>query len=264
MKSSLGSQRVRTQAPKKNEKVGGEGTRERDTCDGASVGDESLAARPVKVRPVVDRGALARCAPEHAGLPRVEVRVKVNDGDRTVRAVDRAKQRQHDRVVPPERDHPRVMLPVLRDRHERRARQRVVRQRRERRPVQQLPVSVLDLLDRERVVVRRHGDVPAIDDLQPGQKRIDLQRHVVPAVQRQPSRSCADSRRSEACARSVRRSGVLSGASTRAVPSVNCGVAGGAACGGGGEIYESDLQGLTNGAPRNAISNGTSFSFVRH
>jgi hypothetical protein len=51
-------------------------------------------------------------------------------------------------------------------------------------------------------------------------------------------------------------------AHTRAVtvPSANCQLRGGAACGGN----ESDLQGLTNGAPRNAISNGTFFSFVRH
>lgn len=158
---------------------------------------------------MVDRRLLARRAPEHARLPRVEVRVKVDDGDRAVRAVDRAEERQHDRVVPSERDHARVVLSVLGEGHERCARQRVVRQRRERRAVQQRLVSVLDLLDRVRVVVRRHGYVPAIDDLQPGQERVDLQRHVVPAVQRQAARSCADSRRSEACAGSVRRARVL-------------------------------------------------------
>ena len=131
---------------------------------------------------MVDRRARARCAPEHARLPRVEVRVKVDDRDRAICAVDRPQERQHDGVVTSERDHARVVLPVLRDRHERRARQRVVRQRRERRAVQQLSVSVLDLLDRERVVVRRHGDISAIDDLQPGKKGINLQRYVVPAV----------------------------------------------------------------------------------
>ena len=207
--SSLGSRRVRTQCPKKREGRRGGRDEERYTCNGASVRDESLATCPVKVRSVVDRRLLARRAPEHARLPRVEVRVKVDDGDRAVRAVDRAEERQHDGVVPSERDHARVVLSVLGEGHERCARQRVVRQRRERRAVQQLSVSRLDLLDRVRVVVWRHGYVPAIDDLQPGQKRVDLQRHVVPAVQRQAARPCADPGWPEACSGSVRRAGVL-------------------------------------------------------
>ena len=158
---------------------------------------------------MVDCRLLTRRAPEHARLPRVEVRVKVDDGDRTVRAVDRAEERQYDSVVPSERDHAWVVLSVLCEGHERCTRQRVVRQRRERGAVQQLPVSRLNLLDRVRVVVRRHGYIAAIDDLQPGQKRVDLQRHVVPSVQRQAARPCADPGWPEACSGSVRRAGVL-------------------------------------------------------
>jgi hypothetical protein len=60
-----------------------------------------------------------------------------------------------------------------------------------------------------RVVVRRDRYVPAVDDLQPGQERVDLQRHVVSPVERQPARSSADPGRSEPCARSVRRRRVL-------------------------------------------------------
>jgi len=62
---------------------------------------------------VVDRSTRARRASEHARLPCVEVRIKVDDRDRAVRAVDRAQQREHDRMVPAERDHARVVLPVL-------------------------------------------------------------------------------------------------------------------------------------------------------
>ena len=78
---------------------------------------------------MVDRRALARCAAEHLRLPRVEVRVKVNDRDRAVRAVDRAQEREYDRVVPAECNNARVVLPVGRKRREWQARERVVRQR---------------------------------------------------------------------------------------------------------------------------------------
>lgn len=135
---------------------------------------------------MVDRRALARRTAKHARLPRVEMRVKVDDRNRAVRTVDRAQQREHDRVVPAERDHARVVLPVERNWREWRARDRVVRQRRERCTVQQRPVASLDLLDRNRVVVRSHGYVPAVYDTQPRQERVHGQRHVVPAVERQP------------------------------------------------------------------------------
>ena len=101
------------------------------------------------------------------------------------------------------------MLPILRDRLERRARERIVRQGGERRAVQQLAMSILDLLDRIRVVVRRHRYVAAIDDLEPGQERIHLQRDVVSTVQRQAARPCTYTGGSETCSRPVRCAGVL-------------------------------------------------------
>jgi len=152
-------------------------------------------------------------------------------------------------VVPSERDHARVMLPVLRDRYKRRPRQRIVRQGRERRAVQQIPMSRLDLLDRERVVVRRDGYIAAVNDLEPGQERVHPQWDVVPAVQRQAARSRADTCRSEACSRSVRRAGVL----RRISHLSDC-----------AHVVRERSYKLTKGAPRNAISNGTSLSFVRH
>jgi hypothetical protein len=182
---------------------------ENDTCNGAPIRDESLTACPIKVRPMVDRRALARRSPEHARLPRVQVRVEMDDRDRAIRAVNGAQERQHDGVVPSERDHPRVVLPVLRNRHERRARERIVRQSGERRAMQQVPVTVLDLLDGIRVVVRRHRYVAAIDEPEPGQERVHLQRHVISTVQRQAARSRAYAGGSEACSRPVRRTGVL-------------------------------------------------------
>ena len=166
---------------------------------------------------MVDRRALARRSPENARLPRVQVRVEMDDRDRAIRAVNRAQERQHDRVVPSERDHPRVVLPVLRDRHERPARERIVRQGRERRAVQQGPVAVLDLLDRVGVVVRRHRYVAAVDEPEPGQERVHLQRHVIPTVQRQAARSRAYAGGSEPCSRPVRRAGVLRRATMSAV-----------------------------------------------
>ena len=102
-------------------------------------------------------------------------------------------------MVPSERDHPRVVLPILRDRHERHARERIVRQGGEWRAMQQVPVTVLDLLDGIRVVVRRHGYVATIDDPEPGHERVHLQRHVISTVQRQAARSRAYASRSEAC-----------------------------------------------------------------
>lgn len=158
---------------------------------------------------MVDCRALARRSPEHARLPRVQVRVEMDDRDRAIRAVNGAQERQHDGVVPPERDHPRMVLPILRDRHERHARERIVRQGGERRAMQQVPVTVLDLLDRIRVVVRRHRYVATIDEPEPRQERVHLQRHVISAVQRQAARSRAYASWSEPCSRPVRRAGVL-------------------------------------------------------
>ena len=135
---------------------------------------------------MVDRRALTWRAAEHARLPRVEVRVKVDDRDGAVRAVDRAQERQNDRMVPAERDHARVVLPVTRNRHERLARECVIRERRVRRAVQQRTMALLDLLNRKRVVVRRHRYIPAVYDPQPGQEWVHGERHVVPAVERQP------------------------------------------------------------------------------
>ena len=158
---------------------------------------------------MVNRGPLAWRSPEHARLPRVQVRVEMDDRDRAIRTVNGAQERQHDRVVPSERDHPRMVLPILRDRHERRARERIVRQRGERRAMQQVPVTDLDLLDGIRVVVRRYGYVTTIDDLEPGQEWVYLQRHVISTVQRQAARSRSYASGSEPCSRPVRRAGVL-------------------------------------------------------
>ena len=133
----------------------------------------------------------------------------MDDRNRAVRAVYRPQERQHDRVVSAERDHARVVLSVLRQRHERLARQRVVRQRRVRRAVQQLPVPLLDLLDRERVVVGRHRDVAAVDDLQPGKEGVHLQRDVVPPIQRQAARPRTDTCRPETCSGPVRCASIL-------------------------------------------------------
>lgn len=55
----------------------------------------------------------------------------------------------------------------------------------ERRPVQELLVAVLDLLDGKFVVIGRHGNITAVDDLETAQKRVDFEGDVVAAVQGQ-------------------------------------------------------------------------------
>jgi len=157
---------------------------------------------------MVDRRTIARRSPEHTWFPRVQVRVEMNDRDRAIRAVNGAQERQHDGVVPSERDHTRVVLPILRDRHERSVRERIVRQSGERRAMQQVPMTILDLLYGIRIVVRRHGYVATIDDPEPGQERVHFQRHVISTVQRQAARSRAYTSGSETCSRPVRRAGV--------------------------------------------------------
>lgn len=63
--------------------------RKRDTCDGAAVLDETFLTGPVEIGAVVDGGLLSRSASKDGWFPRVEVRIKVNNGDRTIGGVDR-------------------------------------------------------------------------------------------------------------------------------------------------------------------------------
>lgn len=159
---------------------------------------------------MVDSGLVRGRATEHLGLPRVEMGVKVNDGDRAVRAVNRAQDGEDDRMIAAERDNAGMVLSVGRDGHEGLARQRVVAERRERLAVEELLVSVLDLLNGELVIVRRNRDVATVDDLQATQERVDLQRHVVSTVEGEAARTSTDARRSEPSTRAIRGTGILS------------------------------------------------------
>lgn len=159
---------------------------------------------------MVDSGLVGRGATEHLGLPRVEVRVKVNDGDRAVRAVDGAQNREDDRMIAAERDNARVVFSVGRDGHEGLARQRVVAEGRERLAVEELLMSVLNLLNGELVIVRCNWDVATVDNLQSGQEWVHLQRHVVSTVESEAARTSTDARRPEPGSRAIRGTGILS------------------------------------------------------
>ena len=144
---------------------------------------------------MVDSGLIRRRTTEDRRLPGVEVAVEVDHRDLPVRTVDRPKQRKDDGVVAAESDDARVVLAIRRERNKRLASEGVVAERREGRTVEELLMAVLDLLDSELVVVRRDGDITAVDDLEAGQEGVDLERHVVAAVEGQATRARTNTRR---------------------------------------------------------------------
>lgn len=88
-------------------------------------------------------------------------------------------------MVTAKRDDPWVVLAINGNGNERFARQRIITERRERWSVEELLVAVLDLLDGKFVVVRRDGDITAVNDLDARQERVDLEGNVVASIQRQ-------------------------------------------------------------------------------
>lgn len=85
-------------------------------------------------------------------------------------------------MVTAKRDDPWVMFAVGGNGNERFTRQRVITERGERRPVQELLVAVLDLLDGKFIVVRRDGDITAVDELEATKERVDFERDVVASI----------------------------------------------------------------------------------
>ena len=85
-------------------------------------------------------------------------------------------------MVTAKRDDPWVMFAVGGNGNERFTRQRVITKRGERRPVQELLVAVLDLLDGKFIVVRRDGDITAVDELEATKERVDFERDVVASI----------------------------------------------------------------------------------
>jgi hypothetical protein len=85
-------------------------------------------------------------------------------------------------MVTAKRDDPWVMFAVDGNGNERFTRQRVITERGERRPVQEFLVAVLDLLDGKLIVVRRDGDVTAVDQLEASKERVDFERDVVASI----------------------------------------------------------------------------------
>jgi len=84
------------------------------TGEETHVPQQAFLRRMPEVRAVVDAGLLCGCTAEDLRLPGVQVRVEVNNRDRTVGAVHAAEQRQRDGVVTAQRDHTREGLAFLR------------------------------------------------------------------------------------------------------------------------------------------------------
>lgn len=143
--------------------------------DIAVVGQQPFLVRVVEVRPVVDGRLFGRGAAEDFGLPRVEVRVEVNDADRAVRGFDTTQQRQGDGMIPAQRDETRQGPPLLRGPRLVGVCSRLAQK--------QLLVPVLDLLQRIRIVIRRHGYVAAVEHRGPGVERVRVEGHVVTATE---------------------------------------------------------------------------------
>ena len=74
------------------------------SVDVGVVGEQTFLSSVVEVCTVVDAGDFAGGATEDLGLPGVEMRVKVDDGDGTISTVDGAEEGESDGVVTSEGD----------------------------------------------------------------------------------------------------------------------------------------------------------------
>ena len=106
-------------------------------------------------------------------------------------------ERQDDGVITAKCHYPGVILTVERDGRQRLSSERVVTKGREGRPVEELLVTLFDLLDGILVVIRRDGDIATINEFQAREERIDFERNVVASVQSQAAGSRSDSSRAE-------------------------------------------------------------------
>jgi hypothetical protein len=79
----------------------------------------------------------------------------VDDRNFSIRAVDRAEERENNGMIAAQGDDAWVVLAVLRDRNERFASERIIAKRSMRLAVKQRLVSFLNLINRVRVVARQ-------------------------------------------------------------------------------------------------------------
>ena len=98
----------------------------------------------------------------------------MDNGDLTVGTVNRPQEGKDNRVVPAESDDARMVLAISRQGNERLSGESVVSERGEGGAVEELLVTILNLLDGELVVIRSHRYVPAINDLEPRKERVNL------------------------------------------------------------------------------------------
>jgi hypothetical protein len=75
--------------------------------------------------------------------------------------------------------------------------------------MQKLLVAVFNLFDGMLVVVGSNRYVSAVDDLQSGLKGVHCEGDIVPAIERKPTRACADTGRPKARSGTVRCPGIL-------------------------------------------------------
>ena len=106
-------------------------------------------------------------------------------------------------MVPTKGDNPRMVLPIFGDRYQRYTSHRVVPKRTKRCPVQQLAMSIFNLLNRELVIIRRDRYIPTIDNLEARQERVHVEGNVVATVECEPTRTCTNPRGTETCSRTI-------------------------------------------------------------
>jgi hypothetical protein len=70
--------------------------------------------------------------------------------------------------------------------------------------MQESSVPILDLFDCECVIVRCHGHITTVDDLETGLEWVHRQWDVIATIQIQSTRTCANARWSESCTGAIR------------------------------------------------------------
>ena len=106
-------------------------------------------------------------------------------------------------MVPTKSDNSRMVLSIFGDRYQGYTGHRVVPKRTKRCPVQQLAMSIFNLLNRELVIIRRDRYIPTIDNLEARQERIHVEGNVVATVEREPTRTCTNPRGTETRSRTI-------------------------------------------------------------
>lgn len=137
------------------------------------------AEEAYEVGAVVDSGRLTVLTTKHLRLPRIQMRVEVDNSNRSVRRLHTSQDGENDGMVTTQRDNPGQRLPILR-------RPLLIRVRRGL-AHKQLIMPALDLPDGKVVVIGSNGDIAAVEDFRPGVERVRVEGDVVSAAEADPA-----------------------------------------------------------------------------